>query len=134
MVDIEETGAKKLDNYQNFAKAFRVAKYDDLMGSMEPNKARLKKAKEFRKSGFEGSEFGASKARALLFGIYEIQNEIDGDVVLSHLRDMVPDYFNIREDLMSLADYVAKKRARIDENEARAAEILRGLIRSERFG
>ena len=79
MLDIEETGAKKLDNYQNFAKAFRVAKYDDLMGSMEPNKARLKTAREFKKSGFEGSEFGASKSRALLFGIYEIQNEIDGE-------------------------------------------------------
>ena len=67
MMDIEETGAKKLDNYQNFAKAFRVPKYDDLMGSMEPNKARLKSAKEFKKAGFEGSEFGASKSRALLF-------------------------------------------------------------------
>jgi len=39
MMDIETTGAKKLDNYQNFAKAFRVAKYDDLMDRMEPNKA-----------------------------------------------------------------------------------------------
>ena len=45
MMDIESVGAKKLDNYQNFAKAFRVAKYDDLMGSVEPNKARLKTAK-----------------------------------------------------------------------------------------
>ena len=118
MMDIEETGAKKLDNYQNFAKAFRVGKYDDLMGSMEPNKARLKTAKEFKKSGFAGSEFGASKSRALLFGLYEIQNEIDGDVVLSHLRDMVPDYFNVRECLMSLAEYVAKKRAgdRVDSS------------------
>ena len=104
------------------------------MGSLEPNKARLKSAKEFKKSGFEGSEFSGSKSRALLFGIYEIQNEIDGDMVLSHLRDMVPDYFNVRDDLMSLADYVAKKRAEIDEAEARAAGILHGLIRNERFG
>ena len=54
--------------------------------------------------------------------------------MLSHLRDMVPDYFNVRDDLMSLADYVAKKRANIDEAEARAAAILHGLIRNERFG
>jgi hypothetical protein len=70
----------------------------------------------------------------LLFAIYEIQSDVDGDAVLSHLRDMVPDYFNVREDLMSLADYVAKKRATIDEPEARAAAILHGLIRNERFG
>jgi hypothetical protein len=134
MLDIEETGAKKLDNYQNFAKAFRVTKYDDLMGSIEPNKARLKSAKEFKKAGFEASEFGASKSRALLFAIYELQIDIDGDDVLSHLRDMVPDYFNVRDDLAALADYVAKKRANVDEPEARAAAILQGLIRNERFG
>ena len=134
MLDIETTGAKKLDNYQNFAKAFRVAKYDDLMGSMVPNEARLKSAKDFKKSGFEGSEFGASKSRALLFAIYELQNDVDGDDVLSHLRDMVPDYFSVRDDLAALADYVAKKRANIDEAESRAAAILHGLIRNERFG
>ncbi len=134
MMDVEETGAKKLDNYQNFAKAFGVGRYEDLMGSMEPNKARLRSAKEFKKSGFEGSEFGGSKSRALLFAIYEIQKEIEGDDVLSHLRDMVPNYFDDRDDLASLAEYVAKKRAKTDEQEARAAGILHGLIRNERFG
>jgi putative DNA methylase len=134
MLDIEETGAKKLDNYQNFSRAFRVVKYDDLMGSMEPNKARLKSAIEFKKSGFEGSEFGASKTRALLFAVYELQKDIDGDDVLSHLRDMVPDYFNVRTDLMLLAEYISKKRATTIEEESRAASILHGLIRNERFG
>ena len=37
--------------------------------------------------------------------------------MLSHLRDLVPDYFNARDDLMALADYVATKRAAIDEEE-----------------
>ena len=98
------------------------------------NKAKLKSAKDFKKSGFEGSEFGNSKTRTLLFAIYELQSDIDGDDVLSHLRDMVPDYFNVREDLIALADYIAKKRVKIDEPEARAAAILHGLIRNERFG
>jgi putative DNA methylase len=134
MMDIETTGAKKLDNYQNFGKAFRVAKYDDLMGSMAPNDARLKSAKEFKKAGFEGSEFGASKSRALLYAIYELQNDVEGDDVLSHLRELVPDYFNAREELMALAQYVATKRAGKDDAESRAAGILHGLIRNERFG
>lgn len=134
MMDIETTGAKKLDNYQNFAKAFRVARYDDLMGSIEPNKARLKSAKQFKKSGFEGSEFGASKSRALLYAIHEIEKDVDSDEVLSHLRDLVPGYFNAREDMMALAGYVANKRASVDDVEGRAAGILQGLIRNERFG
>lgn len=134
MMDIETTGAKKLDNYQNFAKAFRVANYDALMGNMEPNKATLKSGKQFKNAGFEGSEFGASKSRALLYAIYEIEKEVDGDEVLSHLRDQVPDYFNVRDDLMALAEYVAAKRASNDEEESRSAGILHGLIRNERFG
>ena len=117
MMDIETTGAKKLDNYQNFSKAFRVPAHDDLMGNMEPNNAALKSAKQFKKSGFEIKEFGPSKTRALLFAVYEVEKEIDGDDVLSHLRDLVRDYFNARDDLMALTDYVATKRESIDEEE-----------------
>ena len=54
--------------------------------------------------------------------------------MLSHLRDLVPDYFNARDDLMALADYVAAKCESIDQDESRAARILHGLIRNERFG
>lgn len=43
MMDMETTGARKLDNYQNFAKAFRVQDYARVMASMAPNEARLKR-------------------------------------------------------------------------------------------
>ena len=43
MLAIEQTGASKLDHYQNFAKAFHVA-YQPLMASLKPNNARLKVA------------------------------------------------------------------------------------------
>ena len=43
MMDMETTGASKLDNYQNFAKAFRVEDYARVMGNMAANKARLKR-------------------------------------------------------------------------------------------
>jgi putative DNA methylase len=94
----------------------------------------LKSARQFRKAAFEGSEFGASKSRALLYAIYEIENEVEGDEVISHLRDLTPSYLNVREDLLALADYIARKRESRDEIESRAARILHGLIRNERFG
>jgi hypothetical protein len=134
MMDIETTGAKKLDNYQNFAKAFRVPSYVDLMGNMEPNNAALKTAKQLKKAGFEIKEFGPSKSRALLYAICEVEHDVDGDEVLSHLRDQVDGYFDAREDLMALAEYVALKRDKVDDEEARAARIVHGLIRNERFG
>lgn len=134
MMDVETTSLRKLDNYQNFAKAFRVGDYGALMGSMEPNKARLKTAKEFKRSGFEIPEFGASATRAVLYAIYELENEIEGDEVLSHLRDMLPSYHSKRDDLAAVAEYIARKREKVDETESRAARILHGLIRNERLG
>jgi adenine-specific DNA methylase len=134
MIDVETTAARKLDNYQNFAKAFRVSNYSELMGSLEPNKARLKTAAGFKKSGFEIADFGASSTRAMLYAIYEIETDVDGEDVLAHLRDLVPGYMTVRDDLMAITNYVAKKRAKVDEAEARAAGILYGLIRNERLG
>ena len=134
MMDIETTSLRKLDNYQNFAKAFRVNDYGALMGSTEPNKARLKTAKEFKKAGFEVPEFGPSATRAALYAIFELENDVEGDDVLSHLKDMLPNYHNKRDDLAAIADYIARKREAVDERESRAARILHGLIRNERLG
>jgi putative DNA methylase len=134
MMDIETTSLRKLDNYQNFAKAFRVNDYGSLMGSMEPNKARLRTAKEFKKNGFEIPEFGPSITRAALYGIFELEKDIEGDDVLSHLKDLLPNYHNKRDDLAAIAEYIARKREVVDETESRAARILHGLIRNERLG
>lgn len=135
MMDIETTNSRKLDNYQNFAKAFRVGDYALLMGSMEPNKASLKSARQFRRSGFEMPEFGSTATRAALYALYELENDVEGDDVLAHLRDLLPSsYHSKRDELMAIADYVAHKRSGIDENEARAARILYDLIRNERLG
>jgi adenine-specific DNA methylase len=135
MLDVETSGARKLDNYQNFAKAFRVGKdwQRDLMGSLKPNEARLKSAVEFRKSIFEG-DFGASRTRAVLYALHQIQSEVDGDLVLSHLRQMVPTYLADREDLGAIAAYIALKKSGVDAAEASAARVLQGLLRNERLG
>src|SRR6266446_3517573 len=113
---------------QNFAKAFRVNDYGALMGSMEPNKARLRTAKEFKKAGFETPEFGPSATRAALYAIYELENDVEGDDVLSHLKDMLPNYHTKRDDLAAIAEYIVRKREAVDETESRAARILHGLI------
>ncbi len=134
MLDIETTGAKKLDNYQNFAKAFRVPDYAELMQSTKPNDARLKTGAQFKKAGFGDSEFGRSGTRAVLYALYELQAEVEGDLVLAHLRDLVDGYGGRRDDLAAVAAYIANKRQEVDAAEAQAARILHGLIRNERLG
>jgi putative DNA methylase len=133
MLDIEAAGIKKLDNYQNFAKAFRVGDYGNLMGSMKANDARLKSAADFRKVTFEG-EFGSTPLRALLFALFELQREIDSDEVMAHLRELVPGYLNHREDLMAFCQYLASKREGKLPDEAGAARVLLTRIKNERLG
>ena len=133
MLEIEAVGLKKLDNYQNFAKAFRVSTYTSLMASLRPNAARLKTASEFRKSEFDG-EFGQSPLRAVLFALYEIENELDTDEVMGHLRDLVLGYLTRREDLMALARFIAARRESNVPAEAQAARILLARIQNERLG
>jgi adenine-specific DNA methylase len=133
MVDLEMTGVKKLDNYQNFAKAFRYGGYTALMASLKPNAARLKTAAELKRTEFEG-EFGRTSLRSLLYALYELEREVETDEVLGHLRDMVPGYHNRREDLMAMAAYLAAKRQRPVPGEAQAARILLGRIQNERLG
>jgi putative DNA methylase len=61
MIDMEARGAKTLDNYQNFAKAFKVRNFQALMASKKANEARLKSAVEFGRSEMgEGSELNES--------------------------------------------------------------------------
>jgi putative DNA methylase len=133
MLDMEAAGVKKLDNYQNFSKAFRVADYGSLMGSMKANDAHLKTANDFKKASFEG-EFGSSPFRALLFALYELQHDLDSDEVMAHLRTMIPGYLTHREDLMAFCQFLAAKRDRLRPDEAAAARVLLTRIKNERLG
>lgn len=133
MLDIEAAGLKKIDNYQNFAKAFRYADYASVMASTKPNDARLKTAADFKRTEFD-TDFGKTALRALLFALYEIEREVDVDEVMSHLHDFIPGYFPRRDDLMAMASFLAAKRETRAPAEAQAARILLGRIKNERLG
>jgi putative DNA methylase len=133
MVEMEAVGLKKLDNYQNFAKAFRVVDYSALMGSLKANDARLKRAVDFKKADFDG-DFGKSPMRAVLFALFELQREVEIDEVMAHLRDLVPGYMTRREDLMAICQYLAARREVGAPDEAQAARVLFARIKNERLG
>jgi putative DNA methylase len=129
MVDLEAVGLKKLDNYQNFAKAFR-ADWEPLMASREPNSARLKTSAEFGKTQF-GDGFGETSARAILWAMHQLQEEdANGKAVLEELRT-TPRYYDRREDLKAITIYLGAKRA---DPEGEAARTLAELIENERLG
>lgn len=138
LLDMEARGAKTLDNYQNFAKAFKVRDFQALMASKKANEARLKSAVEFGRTEMsEGSEFHESVLRAVLYAVMELVKNIDGAEVLAHLVLNIPEYYgNVtqRQLAVELADYLAKRLEAIRPEEAEAARVLRELVKNQRLG
>jgi putative DNA methylase len=138
LVDLEAKGLKTLDNYQNFAKAFKVRDFRALMASQKANQARLKSAVEFGKTEMsENSELHQSVLRAVLYAMMELVKNVDGHEVLAHLTLNVPDYYanqTQRDRVIELADYLARKRETQCPDEASAARVLRELVQNQRLG
>jgi len=138
MLDLESRGVKTLDNYQNFAKAFKVRDFRVLMASSKANDARLRSAVEFgRNEMSEGSEFHQSVLRAVLYAVMEIAKDVDGLEVLAHLGFNIPNYLSDatqREMVVELADYLAKRLEGLRPEEASAARVLRELVGNQRLG
>nr|MBC8874509.1 DNA methylase [Planctomycetota bacterium] len=138
LIEMEARGAKALDNYQNFAKAFKVRDFSALMGSQKANRARLKSAVDFGRTEMsEASELHQSVLRAVLYAIMELVKNLDGSEVLAHLTLNVPNYYGDmtqRELAVELADYLAKKLETLRPDEATAARVLRELVKHQRLG
>ena len=138
MLDLEARGAKSLDNYQNFAKAFKVRDFNALMGDRRANHARLKGAAEFGRTEMgEGSELHGSVLRAVLYAVMELRADADTTEVLAHLTHNVPDYYGDltqRERAVAVADYLAERLETLRPEEASAARVLAEAVRSQRLG
>ncbi len=138
LLDMESRGAKTLDNYQNFAKAFKVRDFKALMASQKANDARLKSAVEFGRAEMsEGSELHQSVLRAVLYAVMELVNNVDGNEVLAHLTLNIANYYGDmtqRELAAELADYLAKRLDGLRPDEASAARVLRELVKNQRLG
>lgn len=123
MMDMETSGATKLDNYQNFAKAFRVEDYTKVMGSMTANKARLKGISEFSSRELtDSTEYGATWVGRLTIGMQQLLADTEPQVVVSQLQAELPDFMEIRPVLIDLLQFIQLK----SQNEAvrDVAEVL----------
>jgi putative DNA methylase len=138
MLDLEARGAHTLDNYQNFAKAFKVRDFYAMMGDRRANHARLKSAAEFGRAEMgEGSELHGSLLRAALYALMELQADVDTGQVLAHLTHNVPDYYGDltqRERVIAIAEYLAGRLESRRPDEASAARVLAEAVRNQRVG
>jgi adenine-specific DNA methylase len=131
MMDIETTGSAKLDNYQNFAKAFRVEDYSRVMGSMAANKAQLKRIPEFASRDLtESNEIGSTWLGHLIIGLQQLLAEVDPQTVIGQFQADLPDFMEIRVLLLDVLTFIENK---APEKATRdAAEVLGARLRNMR--
>lgn len=133
MIDMETTGAKKLDNYQNFAKAFRVEDYTQVMDSMSANSARLKTIPKFSSRDLaDSTELGASSLGQLFIALQQILQEVEAAAVVKQLQASMDDFLEIRPVLVDLLAFLEQKAS--IENVRQAAEVFGARLKNMRFG
>ncbi len=133
MLDMETTGASKLDNYQNFAKAFHVEDYNRVMASSAANSARLKSIPEFESRDLaDSTELGASRLGQLFVQIQQLLADVEPKTVVSYLQETMPDFFEVRPLLVDLLSFIEVKVP--DQKVRDKAEILAARLKNMRFG
>jgi len=133
MMDMETAGAGKLDNYQNFAKAFRVTDYSRVMGDMRPNNARLKRVSEYASRDLtDATEIGVTRLGQLIIALQQLLKDTEAQVIVEQLRAEMADFLEVRSLLVDMLAFIERK---APESEVRsAAEVLGARLKNLRFG
>lgn len=133
MLDMETAGAQKLDNYQNFAKAFRVEDYSRVMGDMRPNHARLKRVSEFASRDLtESTEIGGTKLGRIIIALQQMLKDTEPQVIVEQVKNEMADFLDARPLLVDMLAFIERKST---ETAVRgAAEVLGARFKNLRFG
>lgn len=123
MAELEARGNKTLDNYQNFAKAFKVLDFSRLMASDKANSARLKLATEFKGQYMSNEEIANTNLRAILYAIYELSINIETDDVLEHLMQNTNSFFANKALIKKMTAFLANKRKLVKATKTNKSDI-----------
>jgi putative DNA methylase len=134
-LEVETHGEHRSGVIQELARGFGAADYADLLATSKANEARLKTAGEFGKKMLSGAGFGSSLLRQLLFAVHRITRSEETASGLNWLKTELADYWNAREKIIHLLDYLA----RIDRvagmrhwnKDSEAARLLAGAVRND---
>jgi adenine-specific DNA methylase len=131
MMDMETAGSRKLDNYQNFAKAFRVQDYARVMGDMKANAARLKRVREFTSRELtDSTEIGPTWLGHLIIGLQQLLAEVEPQAVIQQFQQDLPDFMEVRPLLIDMLRFMERKAPEATVREA--AEVLGARLKNLR--
>ena len=133
MLDMELKGATKVADFQSFAKSFAYADYAALMASTAANAARLAGAADLKGRMLDGDGFAATLLRKVLFAMWKTIEKEDPKLGVTTLKtELGSDYWQHRQKLILLADYISKKTKKTREEESTAAHELAEALRVDR--
>lgn len=137
-LDVEGRGERRQGVYQELARGFGVREVKPILASTTANQTRIKTASEFgnRDLGPLGAEgFGGTVLRQLLFAVHASRQEESPSVGLRYLKDELVDYWQLRQRLISILDWLAplsKAEGMEDwKEDAEYARLLAGLLRGD---
>ncbi|MFQ3664497.1 MAG: anti-phage-associated DUF1156 domain-containing protein [Sphingomonadaceae bacterium] len=138
MLDVESRGTPRVADFQNFARSFALANYTDLMGSTAANKASLAGAAELKAKAIRDDELAGQPLFQLLFATWKVMQSGDPKAGLTALKtaewpDPAKGYWEYRQLLMALADYLAAKTRPTRPKESEAAALLSEAMKVDRI-
>jgi putative DNA methylase len=133
MLDMEAKGATKVADFQNFAKSFAFADYATLMGSTTANAASLAGAADLKGRMLDGDGFAKTQLRQVLFAVWKTLEKGDPKLGVTTLRtEYTADYWQRRQKLIGLSEYIATKTKTTRPEESSAAHELAEALKLDR--
>jgi putative DNA methylase len=120
--------------YQAFARGFGVRDYRWLLGSGAANQTRLKTPSELKGRDLSGEDFAGSLLRQVLFAVYQTAEEDEPRPGIDYLKQEVPGYWDRRQTILALLDYLSKKpSSAMDQwkKDSEAAHLLLGAVEGD---
>jgi len=129
-MEVEAHGEYRDGVYQEFARGFGVKDYRGLLGSDIANRTRLKTPTELKGRDLSGQGLAGTLLRQVLFAIYKTVEEENPKPGLTYLKQELSNYWDRRQTILALLDYLSKKPSTIEHwrKDADAAHLLRGAI------
>jgi putative DNA methylase len=133
MLDMEAKGATKVADFQNFAKSFAYSDYASLMASTTANSASLKRAADFKGQMLDGDGFAKTRLRQILFAVWKTLEKGNPKLGVTTLHtEYAADYWQRRQKLIALSEYIASKTKRTRPEESAAAHELAEALKLDR--
>lgn len=132
-LEVESHGEYRNGVYQELARGFGAAEYTELLAGSKANETQLKSAGELKNA--QRGSFGPTLTRTVLAAVFQATKREDARAGLHWLKTELADYWNNRDRILHILDYLAALRAVASMPhwlaDAEAAALVAGAVRND---